>query len=134
MRKFSTALALTMAALLTAAPAAAAAVPAAEPAQHRTKRQVLFDFWFNQHADSPAFGLVGGVGERSIFLNGSCDSDVIAAQLYHETNGFDRPVGNAFTIPCNEEATLVHYDLSGGTYYFYLLSGVDNTHVRARVT
>lgn len=54
---------------------------------------------------------------------------MIAARLYHGTSGFEGPVGNAFTILCNGTVAEVNYNLSGGSYYFYFLSGVDNTHV-----
>ncbi|WAZ26731.1 hypothetical protein STRCI_008357 [Streptomyces cinnabarinus] len=111
----TTALTLTLA----SAPGASAAVPPSAAAPS-------FSIWFNVHGTSPKADLAAG--EHRIILDASCDGDFVGAQLYHVTWGVDRKVGNVLRIPCHGRA-IPQYQLSGGEYYFYFLSGVDNTHI-----
>ncbi|MFD5697330.1 hypothetical protein [Streptomyces lasiicapitis] len=117
---------------LTSAPAAQAGEARQQPAApttapHRASAPFHFDIWFNGYGYSPKANRPQS-GSQNVSLVASCDSDIVAAQLYHVTWGRDRPVGNVVRIPCNGGKTAV-YDLSGGEYYFYFLSGVDNTRV-----
>ncbi|KUF18959.1 MULTISPECIES: hypothetical protein [Streptomyces] len=114
---------------LTAAPAHAAEArqqPAAPPQRAAVAAPPPFNVWFNGYGSSPKADLVQG--GHQVALHANCDSDIVAAQLYHVTWGRDRPVGNVVRIPCNG-GTSAYYNLSGGEYYFYFLSGVDNTQV-----
>ncbi|MER5301175.1 hypothetical protein ABT039_17115 [Streptomyces lasiicapitis] len=118
---------------LTSAPAAQAGEARQQPAApttapHRAAAAPFkFDTWFNGYGYSPKANRPQS-GSQHVSLVASCDSDIVAAQLYHVTWGRDRPVGNVVRIPCNGGKTAI-YDLSGGEYYFYFLSGVDNTRV-----
>ncbi|MEV5971259.1 hypothetical protein [Streptomyces sp. NPDC051921] len=118
MRAFLVAAATALAVGLVNAPAAPAAPPRPAAAE--------FDFWFNQYGYTPKADLPAG--EHRVIIGASCDGDSVGAQLYHVTWGVDRKVGDVFEIPC-EGATSAGYQLSGGEYYLYLLSGVDNTHI-----
>ncbi|GHC80306.1 hypothetical protein [Streptomyces flavofungini] len=116
---------------LTGAPAQAGAarqhvaVPAAAP--HLAAASVDFEVRFNTYGHSPKTHRPQGDGQR-VTLSAYCASDITAGQLYHVTWGRDRPVGNVVRIPCGGKAAPT-YHLSGGEYYFYFLSGVDNTRV-----
>lgn len=140
MRHRYAAAATALAALLTgtATPSAVASTPAVPPASaptvpdrapHHHAKSVLFDTWFNGQGHSPTLSIQFGVHRYT--LKADCDSDVVAAQLYHSATGVDPAVGRAFTIPCNGARKTVNYQLRGGFYYFYFLSGVNNTHVVA---
>ncbi|MFD0419790.1 hypothetical protein [Streptomyces sp. NPDC127108] len=100
---------------------------APSPAQHRAAAPFHFDIWFNGYGYSPKADRPQGNRQRVSF-SASCDGDIVAGQLYHVTWGRDRPVGNVVRIPCNRTASAI-YELSGGEYYFFFLSGVNNTHV-----
>ncbi|KOV32496.1 hypothetical protein ADK60_13725 [Streptomyces sp. XY431] len=113
---------LTLAVFLIGSPSASAAGPDAARAN-----RAGYDFWFNQSGSSPKVEL--GQGRHSGLLTADCDSDIVAARLMHVTWGLDRPVGNVIELRCNATSTVVDYELSGGEYYFYFYSGVDNTHV-----
>ncbi|WP_030558802.1 hypothetical protein [Streptomyces aureocirculatus] len=100
----------------------------AVPPPHRAAVAAPFHFniWFNVYGYSPKADRPQG--GHQVSLHGGCSGDFLAARLYHVTWGRDRPVGNVVKVPCNGE-TSAYYNLSGGEYYFYFLSGVDNTQV-----
>lgn len=104
------------------------AAPTSASASHRAAAAPFtFDVWFNGYGTSPKTSRHQGDGQE-VDLFADCDSDIVAGQLYHVTWGRDRPVGNVVKIPCNGGKSAV-YNLSGGEYYFYFLSGVNNTQV-----
>ncbi|WP_409240578.1 hypothetical protein [Streptomyces sp. PA5.6] len=117
----TTALTLTFA----GAPGASAAVAPSATAP-RSVAAPSFNIWFNHHGNSPKADLAAGA--HRIILDANCDGDFVGAQLYHVTWGRDRKVGNVVRVPCHGRA-LPQYQLSGGEYYFYFLSGVDNTNI-----
>ncbi|MFD0419789.1 hypothetical protein [Streptomyces sp. NPDC127108] len=113
-----------------AAPSAPVSAPAApDRAPQPRAKSVLFDMWFNGQGYSPTLSIHFGVHRYT--LKADCDSDVLVGQLYHSATGVDPKVGRAFAVPCNRSPKTVDYQLRGGFYYFYFLSGVDNTHVIA---
>ncbi|ARX88529.1 MULTISPECIES: hypothetical protein [Streptomyces] len=101
------------------------AAPAAAP--HLAAASVDFEVRFNTYGYSPKTHRPQGDGQQ-VALSAYCNSDFVAGQLYHVTWGRDRPVGNVVKIHCGTRSSAV-YHLSGGEYYFYFLSGVDNTRV-----
>ncbi|GAA3398007.1 hypothetical protein [Streptomyces roseoviridis] len=113
-------------AVTTALTLGLAGVPAASAEATPSAAAASFDVWFNGNGYSPKADLAAGA--HSVSLRADCDSDVVAGQLYHVTWGRDRKVGNVVRIPCGGSAHPL-YQLSGGEYYFYFLSGVDNTRV-----
>ncbi|MFH9075474.1 hypothetical protein [Streptomyces alboflavus] len=112
---------------LTGAPAQAGETPQRPAAPHREAASVDFEVRFDTYGHSPKTHRPHADGQQ-VTLSAYCRSDITAAQLYHVTWGRDRPVGNVVRIPCGGKATAT-YHLSGGEYYFYFLSGVDNTRV-----
>ncbi|WP_314613863.1 hypothetical protein [Streptomyces stackebrandtii] len=119
-----------LAALLLApfSPASAAAPPAVDDAvaSGRAGRAAI-DFWFNQYGYSPTMELPAG--QHWYSLSADCDGGgSVGGQLYHSALGVDSKVGSAFVIRCGG-STDVNYRLRGGLYYFYFLSGVDNTRI-----
>ncbi|WJV44600.1 hypothetical protein [Streptomyces flavofungini] len=115
---------------LTAAPAQAGAAQqhvAVPSAPHLAAASVDFEVRFNTYGNSPKTHRPHRDGQQ-VTLSAYCAGDITAGQLYHVTWGRDRPVGNVVRIPCGGKATPT-YHLSGGEYYFYFLSGVDNTRV-----
>ncbi|GGO42071.1 MULTISPECIES: hypothetical protein [Streptomyces] len=114
---------------LAAPPASRAAPAAPDRAPHPHAKSVLFDTWFNVQGYSPTLKIHFGVHRYT--LKADCDSDRLAGQLYHSATGVDPKVGSAFTVPCNGAPKTINYQLRGGFYYFYFLSGVDNTHIVA---
>ncbi|GGO42068.1 MULTISPECIES: hypothetical protein [Streptomyces] len=112
---------------LTGAPAQAGEAGQQPTAPHRAAAASHFDVLFNTYGYSPKTDRPQGNRQR-VALSAYCNSDFVAGQLYHVTWGRDRPVGNVVKIHCGTRRSAV-YDLSGGEYYFYFLSGVDNTRV-----
>ncbi|WP_409240567.1 hypothetical protein [Streptomyces sp. PA5.6] len=121
-------------ALLLAAvsPATATPLPLTGGTVPSGRAAPVFDIWFNKFGYSPKKNLT--VGNHWYTLTADCDGGgSVGGQLYHAALGVDKAVGSAFRIPCGGSRD-VTYNLQGGWYYFYFLSGVDNTRVIAEGT
>ncbi|MFB9556191.1 hypothetical protein [Streptomyces roseoviridis] len=128
MSRFMTCCAALVGLLLAASAPASATPPApAEGIASSSRASVLFDIWFNQFGYSPTKNLT--VGRHWYTLSADCDGGgSVAGQLYHSALGVDKKVGSVFLVPCGGSRN-VTYNVQGGWYYFYFLSGVDNTRV-----